>query len=192
MNQPPPKPATLGDIVLGLRHIYNELRAIRIALTTNAPRASAPTDDRPATDLDTPKGDFEVKKNPPRWQRESFVGKHLSECSVEFLDELASFITWQIEQDVVSEDPKQRDKVRWKRLDRGRVIGWAARLRAGWKVAAAPAPKAEEAPFGPPPTFTAPAFEAPPAMASDAFDFGYSDPSLKPKPATPVDDDESL
>lgn len=96
-------------------------------------------------DLDGQWGNPEVKKNPPRWQGDSCVGRRLSECPPEFLDELAAFSDWKAGKD--EEKAKQHDEYEgeedeaakkrkyagYARKDAARARGWAARLRAGWK-----------------------------------------------------------
>ncbi len=79
------------------------------------------------SDLDSEWGNPEIKKNPPRWQGGDFAGKRLSECTPEFLEELASFHDWRVTK---AEDDK---KAGYARRDASRARGWAARLRAGWK-----------------------------------------------------------
>lgn len=91
-------------------------------------------------DLDGQWGNPEVKKNPPRWQGDSCVGRRLSECPPEFLDELAAFSDWKAGKDeeaapaLAEEDAaKKRKYAGYARKDAARARGWAARLRAGWK-----------------------------------------------------------
>ncbi len=104
-------------------------------------------------DLDGQYGNPEVKKNPPRWQGESCVGRRYSECPVEFLDEMAGFQSWAAgkedakaaaESDEAAK--KTAEKNAWYARQRaGYARGWAARLRAGWKP-----PQADEGhPTGP-------------------------------------------
>lgn len=110
--------------------------AIATTLGAKAPTASAPgartAGDR---DLDSPYGDPEVRRDPPRWEGESFVGRTFSATSPEYLDCLADFKEWQAAKDdeTGAKDAKGRPKSHWAKKDAGLARGWAARLRAGWK-----------------------------------------------------------
>ncbi len=53
--------------------------------------AGAVADDR---ELDSPMGNPQVRKDPPRWGGDSMVGRTLSECSAEFLECFAEFKTY--------------------------------------------------------------------------------------------------
>lgn len=88
-------------------------------------------------DLDSERGNFRVNKDPPKWQGDSFAGRLLSECSPEFLDELAKFYEWQIWKAestlrTTPDDKKAKDTIKYKPLDIARAKGWASRLRNGW------------------------------------------------------------
>ncbi len=96
----------------------------------------------PASDLDSQWGDEEIRKDPPRWKgEESFQGKHMSECSPEFLDCFAEFADWKAERDeekaAEATDPTEAEKKRkyssYGRKTARRARGWAARKRSGWK-----------------------------------------------------------
>ena len=99
-------------------------------------------------DLDGQYGNPEVKKDPPRWTGDSHVGRRYSECSPEYLDEMAGFQTWAAERDEKKaapmpdgDDKKKAEKNAWYARQRaGYARGWAARLRAGWKP---PAPQGD-------------------------------------------------
>ncbi len=109
-------------------------------------------------DLDGQYGNPEVKKNPPRWQGESCVGRRYSECPVEFLDEMAGFQSWAAGKedakaaaapagDAGKPERDTAEKNAWYARQRaGYARGWAARLRAGWKPPGQePAPPASNA-----------------------------------------------
>lgn len=113
--------------------IMNELAAMRAQLTRietllSARPAAAP---QPSVagdaDLDGQYGDPEVKKNPPRWTGTPEAPRRMSECSPEFLAELASFHDWRVG---VAEDDKKRG---YAAKDAARARGWRARILAGWK-----------------------------------------------------------
>jgi hypothetical protein len=106
------------------------LQAGRAAAPAHAP-AAAPADE-PVADLDSEYGDPEVRRDPPRWKGESMVGKHYSECSPEYLGELAGFKRWCASRDDEQQavDAKGRPKSYWARLDAARAAGWAARILA--------------------------------------------------------------
>lgn len=76
-------------------------------------------------DLDGKYGNPEIRRDPPRWQGESMVGRKFSECPPEYLDTLAGFNDWRADQDEKKGDPRAK----WARLDAGRARGWARRVR---------------------------------------------------------------
>jgi hypothetical protein len=87
-----------------------------------------------ATDreLDDPKwGNPQVKRHPPRWNGAPCVGRTYSECSPEFLDELASFLDWRADKE--EGEPDRKKYARYSRADARRARGWAARIRSGWQ-----------------------------------------------------------
>ncbi len=91
----------------------------------------AVADDR---DLDGLYGNFQVKRDPPRWDGQSYVGFKLSETEPAYLDCLASFKEWQADKDEQQgkKDAKGRPTAPMNRKDAARARGWAARLRNGW------------------------------------------------------------
>ena len=91
-------------------------------------------------ELDGQWGDPVVKKNPTDrfWKGQGFVGKHLSECSPEFLDAYAKYKDVCAKLKEKDEDPKKRKYAEYDRTDAGRARGWARRLRAGWSAPAKP------------------------------------------------------
>lgn len=101
-------------------------------------QATAPSQNvGPAVDLDSERGNFRVNKDPPKWTGESFAGKLLSECSTEFLDELARFYEWRIwkaEQTLKTtpDDDKAQKTIKYTPTDVARIKGWAARIRNGY------------------------------------------------------------
>jgi hypothetical protein len=76
-------------------------------------------------------GDPEIRKDPPRWNGESFAGRRYSQTSPEYLECLAGFKAWSAEKDDAAgaTDDKGRPKSYWARKDAGLALGWARRLR---------------------------------------------------------------
>lgn len=101
--------------------------------------AGAIADDR---ELDSDKGDPEVRKDPKRWNGESMVGRRYSECRSEFLEVLASFKEWSAANPREGADPKYAD---YDRRDAARARGWARR-NGGKSMPATAAPMTP--PFG--------------------------------------------
>jgi hypothetical protein len=96
-------------------------------------------------DLDSPRGDPEVRFSPRRWTGADFKGRRYSECDPAFLDLLADALEWfaQRDDDSGAVDKNGNPKGKWSRLDASRARGWAARLRTNAAAAeggAAPTP----------------------------------------------------
>jgi hypothetical protein len=111
-----------------------------------APRpatSAASTEVASDTDLDSPHGDPEVRRDPPRWDGPSFKGRHFSQTSPEYLDDLAGFLDWRASKE--EEEPDKKQYAKYSRLDAKRARGWAARLRGrpATQAAAASAPHAD-------------------------------------------------
>ncbi len=126
-----------------LRSIDASLKQL-VASSTRAPSSATAASNGAASDadLDHPThGDPTIKWDPKRWTGPSMVGKRYSETSPDYLQSVADFATWRAQKDDESKavDDKGRPKSYWAHKDRGLALGWAARLRAGWKPAAAPA-----------------------------------------------------
>lgn len=85
------------------------------------------------SDLDSPRGDPEVRFIPKRWSGADMKGKRFSECEPEFLDMLADAFDWFANRDDESGavDKNGNPKSRWGRLDAARARGWANRIRNG-------------------------------------------------------------
>lgn len=94
-----------------------------------ASQAIAPASDR---ELDGQYGDPEIRFDPKRWTKGSFVGRRYSEATPEYLECLAEFKVWQAAKDDETNavDSKGRPKSHWSRKDAALALGWAARLRA--------------------------------------------------------------
>lgn len=139
----------LQAILVTLREIRDALRTgggaaveRQASTTASGGKGGQVAGDR---ELDSEYGDPTVRKDPKRWQGSSFVGCHYSECSPEYLDELANLLDWMGDKD--EEDGKLykgKPTATFKRKDAARARGWAARIRSGWKPsgqATAPAPQ---------------------------------------------------
>lgn len=86
-------------------------------------------------DLDSERGNPTIKKDPPKWSGDSFIGCRYSECSPEYLESLAGFLDWKADRPQAGKE-KYAD---YDRRDAARCRGWAARIRAGHVQAMPPA-----------------------------------------------------
>lgn len=77
-------------------------------------------------DLDSDRGDPEVKFSPRRWKGQDYKGHRFSLCDPDFLDAYAEALQYS------SEHPKTgREKyARFDAMDAARARGWAKRLRS--------------------------------------------------------------
>lgn len=97
-----------------------------------------------ASDLDGQYGDPEVRKDPPRWNGESYVGRPFSTCPSDYLRQLAGFFDWQAGKDEESGNThKGKPTAPYRRQDAARARGWAKRNEG--KAVQAPLPKAAPA-----------------------------------------------
>lgn len=97
-------------------------------------------------DLDGAHGNPEIRKDPPRWTGQSFIARRYSDCTPEYLDELASFFEWQMRKDTEEGRVTGGGKPTafYKRRDAARARGWAARIRRSQQAGPAPKPLSEE------------------------------------------------
>lgn len=102
--------------------------ALGIATSTGGGAGGGVASER---ELDSEHGDPIIRKDPPRWSGESFVGCHYSQTTPEYLDEVAGFKDWQASKNDGVEAKKKY--AAYDRKDAARARGWAARMRAGWK-----------------------------------------------------------
>lgn len=121
-----------SEIITILERIEQKLDTL-LGMQTRSEIATA--DD---ADLDGQYGDPSVRKNPPRWEGESFEGRRYSETTPEYLEALAGFLKWKSGKDDAKGTEDGRKYASFARKDAARALGWAKRLRAGWK---APAPR---------------------------------------------------
>lgn len=83
-------------------------------------------------DLDGDHGDPLIRgKDPKNWQGESFSGRHMSEASADYLDELAGLLEWKAKKEEA--DPAKSKYAKYSRADAARARGWARRKRNGWR-----------------------------------------------------------
>lgn len=97
-----------------------------------APPASAGGEIATDADLDSTRGNPEVRFSPKRWSGADMKGRRYSECEPEFLDMLAETLDWFASKDDEANavDKNGNPKSKWGRLDASRARGWSRRLRA--------------------------------------------------------------
>lgn len=127
---------TTTDIHIALQALAARVEALeaRLAATTPvAPAAASATvsvaDDH---DLDSPYGDPEVRRDPPRWKGEAMAGKRYSQTSPAFLECIAGFLEWAASQADAKGEMTTGGKPRapYLRRDAARARGWRLRLIA--------------------------------------------------------------
>ena len=82
------------EVLAALRFLHREIAALRTQvaqLAGGAPQAAAAPAVAPDSDLDGQYGDEQIKKDPPRWKGSPTAPCRMSECSPEYLDELAEY-----------------------------------------------------------------------------------------------------
>lgn len=112
----------LHDLETRLAMVEAKLAALEAAAKAK-PEAGLPT-----VNLDSEHGDPVVRKDPPRWPGDTFVGKRYSDCTPEYLESLAGFLAWKAKKNDADGKTKYAE---YDRLDAARAQGWAARIRAG-------------------------------------------------------------
>lgn len=106
----------------------------RVKAAQSAPGPAVAAD----SDLDGRYGDPEVKAKDPRdWTGEPMQGRRFSECPAEYLEMVAERLDYFAEKNATGTEEEQK-KARYQKLDAARARGWAKRVRAGYKPAAAP------------------------------------------------------
>ncbi|HUU87025.1 MAG TPA: hypothetical protein VMX17_04640 [Candidatus Glassbacteria bacterium] len=77
-----------------------------------------------------------VMKDPPRWSKGSFVGKKYSECTPDFLKDLAGFLDWAAADDKKNNILTQKGKPRYtyRERDAKRARYWADKIRCSGKI----------------------------------------------------------
>ena len=123
----------LKSIDASLKHLISLSSAKRTPAT---PPAHAPKADD--SDLDGKYGDPIVRFNPRDWTGADHKSRKFSECDPKFLDMLAAVLDYFGEQaEKTNEQYNGKPTAPYKRKDAARARGWAMRIRAGYKPAAA-------------------------------------------------------
>ncbi len=120
-----------GDEFKQIMRRLDEIGDAIIALSDGGSGASPIADD---ADLDGQYGNAEVKFDLKEkyWKGESFRGKRWSECSAEYLDATAEYLT--VYARVLREKDNDEKKASYKDKDAARCRGWARRIRNGYKA----------------------------------------------------------
>jgi hypothetical protein len=141
---------TSADVYAVLQSIDATMKEL-LALS-KAKRAQSAVAAGPAVasdkDLDGEYGNPIVRAKDPRdWSGDSMQGRHLSDCSPDYLDLCAARADYFADQAAAAneKDDKGRPVAQFKRRDAARFRGWALRLRNGWK---APDISAQANPWG--------------------------------------------
>ncbi|MDP3278455.1 MAG: hypothetical protein Q8Q09_24915 [Deltaproteobacteria bacterium] len=123
------------EIADALERIENKLDQLLAKAATSAARPATP----PTTageiasdsDLDSARGNPEVRFVPKRWNGADFKGRRYGDCEPEFLEMLAEALDWFANRDDESGavDKNGNPRAKWSRLDASRARGWARRLR---------------------------------------------------------------
>lgn len=115
------------------------------APTRGKPRQGGGGEAAPDSDLDGQWGDPTIRKDPPRWQGQSYAGMPYSEAPADYLEVLAGFLDWAAgkaeEKNELTSNGKPRAD--YLRKDAARARGWALRAAkkgGGWRP---PAPKVD-------------------------------------------------
>lgn len=114
-----------------------ELRALVGASPSPAPTratstaAVAPAE--PEVDIDGPRGNPEIRRDPPKWAGESFVGRRYSDATPQYLRELAGFKVWSArknDEKAAAGDSSAEKYARYDRLDAAMARKWALRIES--------------------------------------------------------------
>jgi hypothetical protein len=134
----PAAPATLDDVLKAIKALDAKVSKL-VAASGNGSksRGNASSEGEIANDydLDSEHGNPTIKKDPPRWEGDSFAGCTYSECTPEYLDALAGFHDWRVWK--ANQEGNEKG-AHWAGKDAARARGWARRLRNGWETGAAP------------------------------------------------------
>lgn len=87
----------------------------------------------PDVDIDGPHGDPVIRRDPPKWPGESFVGRNYSHCPPNYLESMAGFLQWKAKKE--DAEPEKQKYARYSRLDAARALAWSKRNRANGPVA---------------------------------------------------------
>jgi hypothetical protein len=122
-----------------------------------------------ARDLEGPYGNPEIRRDPPRWTGQSYVGCRFSEASAEYLETLAGFLDWKARESDKKDERVKGGALKSKfiRLDAARARGWRKRILEGGHKR--PASTGQGASFGKPSQTPTPG----PAAARDNVEMDY-------------------
>ncbi|MFM1749021.1 MAG: hypothetical protein RLZZ188_2687 [Verrucomicrobiota bacterium] len=126
--------ATIDDVLAILTRIEAKIDARPAAAS---PAAASPEAGRIATDaeMNGPKGNPEIRRDPKDWTGGSYVGAQMSDCPADYLEMLAGLYEWMARKDDEAgargeKDPKGYARSgKWKWQDAALARGWAARAR---------------------------------------------------------------
>lgn len=127
---------TTTDIHIALQALAARVEALEARLDATTPVAPAAASATVAVaddyDLDSPYGDPEVRRDPPRWKGEPMAGKRYSQTSAAFLECIAGFLEWAASQAEAKGEMTTGGKPRapYLRRDAARARGWRLRLLA--------------------------------------------------------------
>ena len=133
-----PSPAILASLLTDLQalsaataRLEARLRA-EMGLAPHDVTKAAPPAVADDADLDSQWGNPQVRKDPPRWTGQSYVGATYADCPPEFLDTLAGFLEWQAGKSEEKNEMTSSGKPRsmYLKKDAARARGHAARNRA--------------------------------------------------------------
>lgn len=133
---------TTTDIHIALQALAARVEALEARLAVATPAAPAATSATVSVaddyDLDSPYGDPEVRRDPPRWKGEPMAGKRYSQTSAAFLECIAGFLEWAASQADAKGEMTNSGKPRapYLRRDAARARGWRLRLLADEQQAA--------------------------------------------------------
>jgi hypothetical protein len=92
--------------------------------------------------LNKPWADMEIRKDPPRTNQPTSVGKRMSQCTAEYLEDYASFHDWKARKGREEEPPRLNNKGKpWYESDE-----LVAKVARGWAQRARERPAAKRAP----------------------------------------------
>lgn len=158
--------AALEARAAGLEARLAALETGRPGASTSAPSAPSPqhrtTRAAPAPGevadeklMAQPWADMEIRKDPPRWAGESYVGRRLSECPKDYLENLAGFCDWKAKKGREESPPRLNNKGKpWYEADE-----LMAKLARGFALRAGSA--APPIVHAPPPAFDEPEDDVP-------------------------------
>jgi len=158
---PKPLEQQVAELSTEVARLGRILAAIGAAFGVGPGAEIAPASD---ADLDSPYGDERIRCDPRDWKGTSRKNDVMSRCEPEFLDLYVGVMLHFAEN-----NSADAQKSGYDRRAAARAMGWARRLRAGWRPKGGAAPKKDS--WGRPVNEPAPA----PETAFDGFDQGGDD-----------------